>query len=97
MPSDLSKKTDQNVAALAIYQQLLATGVEVILDDRDERAGVKFKDADLIGIPIKIIVGPKSLANHQVEMKLRWETESQLLDIDEVVDKIKHTITANLY
>lgn len=92
-----SKKTDQNVAALAIYQQLLATGVEVILDDRDERAGVKFKDADLIGIPIKITVGPKSLANHQVEMKLRWETESQLLDIDEVVDKIKHTITANLY
>ena len=76
-----SKKTDQNVAALAIYQQLLTTGVEVILDDRDERAGVKFKDADLIGIPIKITVGPKSLANHQVEMKLRWETESQLLDI----------------
>src|SRR5687767_3273982 len=54
-----------------IYAELTAKGVEVILDDRDERAGVKFKDADLIGFPIRIGLGEKSFAKGEVEIKLR--------------------------
>jgi len=54
-----------------IYRDLVAAGVEVILDDRDERAGVKFKDADLIGFPLRVGIGEKSLAKGEVELKPR--------------------------
>jgi prolyl-tRNA synthetase len=53
------------------YAELTAKGVEVILDDRDERPGVKFKDADLVGFPIRISIGEKSLAKGEVEIKQR--------------------------
>lgn len=79
-----SQKEDQMKAALDIYVELLGMGLEVILDDRDERAGVKFKDADLIGIPIKITIGPKALQENQVEVKKRWETEAVRVEIDRV-------------
>jgi prolyl-tRNA synthetase len=62
----------QTALAESIYQELLENGVEVLLDDRDERAGVKFKDADLIGIPIRITVGGKA-SEDVVEYKLRRE------------------------
>jgi prolyl-tRNA synthetase len=54
-----------------IHDELDAAGIEVLLDDRDERAGFKFKDADLIGIPLRIIVGKKSLADGKVELSQR--------------------------
>src|SRR5277367_3444531 len=54
-----------------IYADLLQQGVEVVLDDRDERPGVKFKDADLVGFPLRIAIGEKSLAKGQVELKVR--------------------------
>jgi len=54
-----------------IYSELRAKGIETILDDRDERAGVKFKDADLIGFPIRIGLGEKSFAKGEVEIKAR--------------------------
>jgi prolyl-tRNA synthetase len=54
-----------------IYSELSAKGIEVILDDRDDRPGVKFKDADLVGFPIRIAIGEKSLANGEVEIKVR--------------------------
>ena len=53
------------------YAELSAAGVEVILDDRDERPGVKFKDADLVGFPIRVSIGEKSLAKGEVEIKPR--------------------------
>lgn len=59
------------VLAEKIYAELTARGVEVILDDRDERPGVKFKDADLVGFPIRISIGEKSLAKGEVEIKPR--------------------------
>lgn len=80
-----SKKEDQVEAANHLYQELQNQGIEVILDDRDERAGVKFKDADLIGIPLRITIGPKSLQENQVEVKKRWEDNIELVDINEVV------------
>ncbi len=83
-----SKKEEQVEAAERLYKELLSKGIEVLLDDRDERAGVKFKDADLIGIPIRITIGPKSLQENQVEVKKRWESENHMINIDEVVQYI---------
>jgi prolyl-tRNA synthetase len=58
-------------------------GVEVLLDDREERAGVKFADADLIGIPVRIIVGKKSLAEGKVEIGLRSTGEKKQVPVAE--------------
>jgi len=54
-----------------IYAELMARGIDVILDDRDDRPGVKFKDADLVGFPVRIGIGEKSLAKGEVEIKIR--------------------------
>jgi prolyl-tRNA synthetase len=73
-----------SAAAEELYRILTENGVEVILDDRDERAGVKFKDADLIGIPYRITVGPKRLAEGKMEIKDRRSGEIQILPVSEV-------------
>lgn len=83
-----ARKEDQMEAAQSLYDELQAQGLEVLLDDRDERAGVKFKDADLIGIPVRITVGPKSLQENQVEVKKRWENETTNIAMDQVIDAI---------
>ncbi len=70
-----------------LYADLTAQGVEVLLDDRDDRPGVKFKDADLIGIPIRIGLGEKSLANGEVEIKRRGG-EMLLVKTDEALAKV---------
>jgi prolyl-tRNA synthetase len=77
------------VMALAekIYSDLAAKGVEVLLDDRDDRPGVKFKDADLVGFPIRIGVGEKSLAKGEVELKLRGGALTPVKP-EEVVGKV---------
>ena len=69
-----------------IYAELVKRGVEVILDDRDERPGVKFKDADLVGFPIRVGIGEKSLAKGEVEIKPRGGTV-QAVKIAEAVDR----------
>ena len=63
-------------------------GVDVLFDDRDERPGVKFKDADLIGIPVRVAVGAKCLADGQVEWSLRKDRVKQLGAPDEVVARV---------
>jgi prolyl-tRNA synthetase len=75
-------------AAEKIYAELTANGVETVLDDRDERAGVKFNDADIFGIPIRITVGKKA-ADGIVEYKLRREKESEDLSIEEAIAKAR--------
>ena len=75
-------------AATDVYEKLLAAGVDVLFDDRDERPGVKFKDADLIGIPLRIAVGAKSLANGNIEWSARKDREKQLGTPEDVVAKI---------
>ena len=70
-----------------IYQQLLDKGIEVLLDDRDLRGGVKFKDADLIGIPIRITVGKKAVVDGNVEIKLRTDPQSQKVPIGQAAEK----------
>ena len=75
-------------AAEDIYARLLHLGVEVLYDDRDERPGVKFKDADLIGIPLRIVVGAKNLVEGKVELKERRSGDMELLSIEEVVSRV---------
>jgi prolyl-tRNA synthetase len=95
--SALSAKDDSvKDAAEAIYQDLLESGIEVLLDDRDERPGFKFKDADLIGIPLRIVVGAKHLVDGRVELKERRSGEVELLPIAEALEKVKATIKAAL-
>jgi len=81
---------EESVAAAAndIYEKLIAAGVDAFLDDRDERPGVKFKDADLIGFPLRIAVGAKSLANGQVEWSLRKDRAKQLGSPAEVLARV---------
>jgi prolyl-tRNA synthetase len=78
---------DDEVAGVAdrLWQALADAGIETVLDDRDERAGVKFADADLIGWPYQIIVGKKGLAEGVVEIKERATGERRLVPVDEAV------------
>jgi prolyl-tRNA synthetase len=76
-----------------LYTELNKAGVETLLDDRNERAGVKFKDADLIGIPFRIVTG-RALANGKVEVVKRATRESQEIAIEEVVNTLQQWIKA---
>ncbi|MHC4292473.1 MAG: His/Gly/Thr/Pro-type tRNA ligase C-terminal domain-containing protein, partial [Planctomycetota bacterium] len=86
-------KEDEIVeAAEKIYQQLLDAGVEVLIDDRKARGGVKFKDADLLGIPIRVTIGKKSLAEGQVEFKLRSEPDRSTLPLDTAAQQVAEMV-----
>jgi len=79
-------------AAESLYRDLETAGVEVLFDDRNESAGIKFNDADLLGMPVRLLVSPKSLSSGGVEVKRRNEKESALVSIDNAVDKIKELL-----
>lgn len=81
---------DAEVSRVAneLYQEALSQGVEVVLDDRDERAGVKFKDADLIGYPVRLTVG-KAVKDGQVEMKFRMEGTTEIVAIDQAIARVQ--------
>jgi prolyl-tRNA synthetase len=70
------------------YKELTVSGLDVLLDDRDESAGRKFNDADLIGIPLRIIIGKRMLANNQVEIKIRRDGRVIVADKDHVKEEI---------
>ena len=77
-----------------IYNKLKENGIEVLLDDRNERPGVKFADADLIGYPVRVVVGDKNLPN--VEVKLRKDAEPTLIDVDEASEFIAKLVKEEL-
>jgi prolyl-tRNA synthetase len=83
--------TDSNIAEKAqeIYAKLEARGLNVLLDDRDERAGVKFKDADLIGIPLQVIIGKEFLKNGTIELKSRRTQEKISASADKIIQEIE--------
>lgn len=85
------KDSEQVEIAERIYQKMTDDKMEVLYDDRDERPGFKFKDADLVGIPIKIVVG-KAVTNGKVEVKYRKTGETEEIEIENVIDHIKKTI-----
>jgi prolyl-tRNA synthetase len=84
----LGNKSDVSLEADNIYQLLTDAGVAVLYDDRDVRAGEKFTDADLLGIPYRIVVSEKTLASGQLEVKRRKDNESQLLDRESVIKMV---------
>jgi prolyl-tRNA synthetase len=92
----LAKDADVIAAADKIYEGLRAAGIEVLYDDRDERAGAKFKDADLLGIPLRIAVGKKSLAEGKVEVKARTQKQAELVDAASAVDLVAGRVRAEL-
>jgi prolyl-tRNA synthetase len=75
------KEVDTRAKAAEIYNALQGVGISVLFDDRDERAGVKFNDADLIGPPLRITVGEKALKEGMVELKPRKEKENRLIPL----------------
>ncbi|MBQ7140990.1 MAG: proline--tRNA ligase [Bacilli bacterium] len=89
-----TKDEEQVKYANELYVELNNLGIDTILDDRNERPGIKFNDMDLIGIPVRVVVG-KGLANNEVEVKLRKENESQNINISEITDYIKKLVEEN--
>lgn len=85
------KADDANVAAKAekLYNDLTAAGIEVLFDDRPESPGVKFNDADLIGLPLRIVISPRTLKDNGVEVKWRKDKEARNLPLEGLVEAVK--------
>ncbi|WP_028130159.1 proline--tRNA ligase [Selenomonas sp. AE3005] len=90
-----AKKDDQLAYSEEIYKECKAAGFDTLLDDRKERAGVKFKDCDLIGYPLRVVVGPKAVEENQIEIKVRKTGEMFTVSREEYLDKVKELL-ANL-
>lgn len=85
----LGKNEEIKEKADILYNDLIKLGVEVLYDDREETAGVKLKDSDLIGIPVRVLISDKSMADNSVELRRRKSGEVEKILYSEVIDKIK--------
>jgi prolyl-tRNA synthetase len=83
VPDEASMKV-----AHQLHDQLTAAGIDVLLDDRDCRAGVKFKDADLIGVPLRVVIGDRGLKEGKLEVKWRWEKDAQKVDVSNAAETL---------
>lgn len=92
VPMNYKKSDDVKAAADKIYAQLQAAGVDVLLDDRDERAGVLLNDSELLGIPHRVVIGDRALKEGNVEYAQRRDTESQAISVNDIVAKIVATL-----
>jgi prolyl-tRNA synthetase len=90
----IAQPTDAETVAAGerVYERLRAAGVEVIVDDRTERAGVKFRDVELVGIPIRVTIGKRSLADGVAELTERSTGGTRLVPLDEVNDEVRKVI-----
>jgi len=86
------KDVETSEAGERIYEALRGQGIDVLLDDRDERPGVKFKDADLVGIPYRIVVGSRGLEKKVVELKRRRDGHTRELPLDHAAESVAETI-----
>jgi prolyl-tRNA synthetase len=84
-----AQDADIESTAEAIYRDLWANNIDTLLDDRDERPGVKFKDADLIGIPFRITVGKKALSRGMVELRDRQTRQTELVEVSRVMEALR--------
>ena len=87
-------REDSKVSEVAenLYGELEAEGLEVLFDDRQESPGVKFNDADLLGIPVRVTVSPRTLETNSVEIKRRSEKESQLVPLEKIAARLKELV-----
>jgi len=89
----VSLRDDASVAAgETLYADLGAAGIDVLLDDRDARAGVKFADAELVGIPYRVTIGPKALADGEVELTARADGETQRVALDQIAARLTEAV-----
>lgn len=91
-PIGLDRSDAVRQAAEALYQQLLAAGIDVLLDDRGERPGVMFAEMDLVGIPHRVVIGDRGLKDGMVEYKARTDAEPMSLPLNEVADFIRQRL-----
>ena len=92
IPVNIKDEAQMEIAN-KLYNELRKVGVDAILDDRNERAGVKFKDSEFIGIPMRITVG-KKITDGEVEFKLR-DGEMEIIKIEDVIEKVKAEFESN--
>jgi prolyl-tRNA synthetase len=92
----LAGRSGQEITTTAdeIYAQLIAAGIEVLYDDRPESPGVKFSDADLIGIPIRLTISQRSMKNGGVELKDRSTGDLEILPLENLLERIQEFIFA---
>ncbi len=88
IPLKVDNPTQMEVAE-KLYKELNEAGIETMLDDRNERPGVKFNDADLIGIPVRITIGEKSLKDGNIELKARKDKDKELIPVEKTVEAVK--------
>ena len=91
VPLNVSHAETTKVAE-RLYDELVAAQVDVLLDDRNCRAGVKFYDADLTGIPLRVVVGPRGLESRQLEIKWRWDAQPEMIGLDGAAERITQWI-----
>jgi len=73
-----------------LYEELQSAGVEVLYDDRDERPGGKFADADLTGIPVRVVISSRTLENKEVEWKERNQSDVEMVSLDSLLEKVSN-------
>ena len=88
------EKQEVAQAAESLYRDLVDSGVQVLYDDREESAGVKFNDADLLGLPVRLVVSPRNLRQDVVEVKRRAEAEAVTVSTGEVVARVKGLLSS---
>ncbi|MDG2035321.1 MAG: His/Gly/Thr/Pro-type tRNA ligase C-terminal domain-containing protein [Pseudomonadales bacterium] len=92
VPINMQKSERVKTLTESLYQQLLDHNIEVLLDDRNERPGVKFADMELIGIPHRLVIGDKGLDRNVLEYRARSASDNQDMPVDTVLEKILHLI-----
>ncbi len=89
LPMQMKKSEKVRAAAEKLYQDLLDAGIEVLFDDRDQRPGVMFADHELMGIPMRVVVGERSLDRSEVEFRLRHASDNEMIPLDSIVSHIQ--------
>jgi prolyl-tRNA synthetase len=92
VPINYQKSTRVQETADALYRDFQAAGIDVLLDDRDARPGVKFADSELMGIPHRLVIGERTLSAGKLEYRHRRETESTEIPADDPVGYIRHKL-----
>ncbi len=92
IPMNYQDKPAVKEATDKVYEELNKNNIDCLLDDRSDRAGVKFNDADLIGIPVKIIIGERNIKNGQIELKGRTDEKAELIDLGNVTEEVKRLL-----
>jgi prolyl-tRNA synthetase len=95
LPMQMKKSENVRAAAEKLYEELLTAGIEVLFDDRDQRPGVMFADHELMGIPMRIVVGERSLDKGEVEFRARTDNDNEMIALDGIIDHIQQQMESN--